>query len=210
MPVKMKISVKAIIIFLLPVVLLLGGVHTGLYAQGSDYNQYNNRNLSDSFTITPTFSFQRIFYSVDNYTNRNGYGLGAEFAWDHFFNTKTSVGLATSYEFFIYKSFFNYNDFKIQATAKRQILGKDSDTRLFATAGAGVDLVLRNDKDFGAYPLFNLGLETVFKGSKDTDITLRAIGGITIEKGSVVLQANAGVGVRVGYGRPETGEKDKQ
>jgi len=175
------------------------------------YTFASDTDRSNKLIITHTFSFQRIFYSVENYTNRNGYGLGAELAYDHFFNPKTSVGLATSYEFFIYRDFFNYNDFKIQATCKRQINNKDN-TRVFITAGAGVDLVLRNDRDFGAYPLFNLGIETVFKGSRDADITFRAVGGITIEKGSVVLQANAGAGVRVGFGKPvnTTGEKDKK
>ena len=167
---------------------------------------------SESITVSPLFSFQHIFYSVDNYTNRNGFGLGAEIAYDHFFNSKTTLGLASSYEFFVYRDWFNYNDFKIQATAKRQIVLKSNDkaeTRLYATAGAGCDLVLRNDGDFGVYPLFNLGLETVIKGTRDTDITLRTIVGITIQNGSVVLQANAGAGLRFGFGKPVTGEKDK-
>lgn len=164
---------------------------------------------SESVTVSPLFSFQRIFYSVDNYTNRNGSGLGAEIAYDHFLNTKTSIGLATSYEFFIYKDFFDYNDFKVQATVKRQILGKEGRTRLFATAGAGMDFVLRNDKDFGAYPLFNLGLETVFRCKDKTSVTLKTEAGITIQKGSVVLQANAGVGLRFSFGKALTGEKNK-
>ena len=167
---------------------------------------------SESITVSPLFSFQRIFYSVDNYTNRNGFGLGAGLSYDHFLNSKTTLGLASSYEFFVYRDWFNYNDFKLQATAKRQIAHKSNDkadTRLYATAGAGTDLVLRNDGDFGVYPLFNLGLETVIKGTRDTDITLRTIVGITIQNGSVVLQANAGAGLRFGFGKPVTGEKDK-
>ena len=193
---------KRVWVFIL--LLIVFGAGSTVYA--SDSSQ------SNCITFSPTFSFQRIFYSVDNYTNRNGFGLGAEIAYDHFVNSKTTLGLASSYEFFVYRDWFNYNDFKIQATAKRQIAHKSNDkaeTRLYATAGAGTDLVLRNDGDFGVYPLFNLGLETVIKGTRDTDITLRTIVGITIQNGSVVLQANAGAGLRFGFGKPVTGEKDK-
>ena len=190
---------KRVWVFVL--LLIVFGAGSTVYA--SDSSQTN------CITFSPTFSFQRIFYSVDNYTNRNGFGLGAEIAYDHFLNSKTTLGLASSYEFFVYRDWFNYNDFKVQATVKRQILGKEGRTRLFATAGAGMDFVLRNDKDFGAYPLFNLGLETVFRCKDKTSVTLKTEAGITIQKGSVVLQANAGVGLRFSFGKALTGEKNK-
>ena len=191
---------KRVWVFVL--LLIVFGAGSTVYA--SDSSQIN------CITFSPTFSFQRIFYSVDNYTNRNGFGLGAGLSYDHFLNSKTTLGVAVSYEYFIYRDFYHYNDLKTQATVKRQLCNSEkNNTRLFLTSGAGCDFVFRNDCDFGVYPLFNLGLETVIKGTRDTDITLRTIVGITIQNGSVVLQANAGAGLRFGFGKPVSEEKKK-
>ena len=193
---------KALTLIAMISMLTVGGGN--LCAQGVGYPA--------SITVSPSSSFQHIFYSEDSYNDRNGFGLGLGLSYDHFIKNKFALGLEGSYEYFLYQNFFNYQDFKVQATGKLQ-LGKykpSSDIKLFFTAGAGCDMVQRNDGDFGVYPLFNLGLETLIMCSDSYDTVLGLNTGLTIQNGSMVLQVEARVGIRSYFVQPATGEKEKQ
>ena len=181
------IRVKRIIISLILIITTL----TSLYAQDTKSR--------DTLTVTPSLSYQHIFYSVQDYTDKDGFGPGLGLSYDHFFNPKTSVGAAVSIEHFIFKDFYHYTDLKAQATAKIRLFKFNSDSEdvgLFITLGAGCDFVFRNDADFGAYPLVNLGLEAVILNERDVDAVIKTEVGLTRQNGSMVLQANIGAGIR--------------
>ncbi len=168
-------------------------------------------NHTDSLTISPSFSFQRIFYNAGDYEDRNGFGLGMDVSYDRFVRNRNAFGFACSYEYFVYNEFFNYNDFKVQVTGKLQLNkgSMDDKAKFYFTGGAGCDMVLRSDKDFGVYPLINLGIETAFKSSENMDTTFRLNSGLTIQDGSIVLQAEAGIGIRAYLNKPAAGEAKK-
>ena len=76
----------------------------------------------------------------------------------------------------------------------------DTRAKLFMSLGAGADFVFRDDGDFGTYIHLTSGFEFILYGDDRNDIVLRTDVAGTFQKGSTVLHASVGLGVRMGFG----------
>ena len=163
-----------------------------------------SNNYSDVISVAPSFSFQRILYEVPQYNDKNGLGMGMLVSYDSFKNSGSSLGLQFSAEYFDYPSSYDFIDLKLSGTFKFRLLPagrSDTDARLFVLFGAGADFVFREDGDYGAYINLMGGLEFLLYAGDKSDILFRTDVAGTFQRGSTVLHASVGLGVRFGFGK---------
>ncbi len=158
--------------------------------------------LHSSFVdVTYSFGRQYIFYDNTNtYTNRTTSGLGSGFEYNYALKPdSTYIGAGASLELYDFSSFHEYKDLKISATVKQYVYALE-DVNLNLTGGAGVDLVFREDGDFGLYFLGRLGLEAVFPATEKFGVVVHTSGEYTNQKGSWLLHVVGSAGFRVYLG----------
>lgn len=175
---------------ILALILLCGGVLLSLCAQSTGRN-----NLSLSSALT----FQKIYYKNSEYENRFTIGPGLNAKYEYLTKHNSYLGLSLSYEVFRYNDFYGYNDLKLAAGIRRQLLsfgsGADANIDLYYLAGTGFDFVFRNDGDSERYPYFVAGLLLETQVYKEIDFIFKVTAGITLQRGSVVLHTGTQMGI---------------
>lgn len=187
---------KRILALVLTLILAGGGVLQSLGAKSNNY--------SDVISFAPSCSYQRILYEVPQYNDKTGLGFGVLVGYDSFKNSGSSFGLQLTAEYFDYPISYNYIDLKLSGTFKFRLIplnNSDTTAKLFVTLGAGADFVFRDDGDYGAYIHLAGGLEFVLYGDDRNDVVFRTDVAGTFQKGSTVLHASVGLGVRLGFGK---------
>ncbi len=107
------------------------------------------------------YELQRISYIKDHtpIERFSSYGGGGGIELRYNISSLFSIGINTSLEYYNFEAFHTYLDFKAVATAGLRIIGSsESRNKVYFTLGGGIDFVLRNDREWGCYPLISYGV----------------------------------------------------
>lgn len=152
---------------------------------------------ASTITVGPSINYQHIFYNYRTYPEKRAFGPGFFVSYDYDVIDSLILDSTVSYEYEPYKDFYKYHDLKISINATILIVPTDmpdAKVKLHATMGCGVDLVFRNDGDFGLYFLNRVGLIMDIRLSCKTVLCIRPVIEITLQKGSFLIHSSLGVG----------------
>lgn len=117
-----------------------------------------SRSLELSLKLSP-YALERITYTIEhspeNRLSAYGLGAGAGFAYD--FYSVFGIESNLSIEYYSFKGFHRYFDFKGDIRARLRVLDIGIN-RLYMGIGGGVDFVARDDGSCGMYPLLSYGI----------------------------------------------------
>ncbi len=163
---------------------------------------YRTRKWEVSLKALP-YAYQKINYTIEN-TKKNrssiyGGGMSAEFRYN--FPSLSPLGLDTSVEYYNYDAFHSYFDFKGALTAEIRLIGSDeSRNKVYLTFGGGIDFVVRDDGEWGCYPLITYGLKDSFRLTEDMSFDIGIDVNHTFQNGTNVLHILPSIGITYSWG----------
>lgn len=118
-----------------------------------------------NLTVSPGIAIQHIQYN-DHYLDRSTVGpvLIADYYYDY--DEYTALGGEITSGYFNYKDFHSYFDTRLVAQFKFRMfrinLGGEKNLSFYYSAGVGVGIGVRDDKDWGVYGVVKGGLSLEF------------------------------------------------
>ncbi len=150
---------------------------------------YRTRKWEVTMNLLP-YLYQRINYTIENTPSSRSsvYGGGAGIELRYNFSPILSLCSSITTEHYKYDGFHIYHDFKLTSSVDYKIIGGESSRdRLYLTLGGGMDFVVRDDGEYGCYPLVSYGLKNTFNLTARTALGVSLTLNHTFQNGSNVM-----------------------